>query len=714
MINILWLMLVGCRSDLKMNNEAIESENPVDMDGDGFTSDIDCDDEDPDINPDASEICDDVDNDCDELLDDEDDDVEDATLWYADDDADGHGDADISLKSCSQPAGYVESSDDCDDRNDTINPDGEEVCDDVDNNCDGNIDEDTATDALTWFADADEDTYGNPNNTILACDQPNGFVADSTDCDDSSDQINTDMDEVCDEVDNNCDGFIDEDTATDALTWYADADEDTYGDPNNTTLACEQPNGFVADSTDCDDINNMVNTSIVEVCNSIDDNCDGFIDEDTATDALTWFADTDADTFGDPNSTIVACDQPSGFVADNTDCDDTSGAVNTSMDEVCNSVDDNCDGFVDEDAAINAPTWYVDTDSDSYGTIVSTLVQCNPPVGYAAQVGDCNDQNDQVNPGANEVCNLIDDNCDGVTDENTAIDASVWYLDDDADGYGDTTNTITQCSQPAAHILLDGDCDDGNASVNPGASQGCDGVDYNCDGQIDNDIDLDGFSDVSCGGDDCNDSDPNSYPNAGDCYFADCNEILTAGYSTGDGIYTIDLDGPYNGNPAFDVQCDMTTDSGGWTIIDYSLHADWSNQFNGWTSWNSTTAGPNQYASPYSWETWFTLDNGNTEYRVSEDCQIAASATGSQVYKMTGDHYGCVWYNTNCPMVGDQCFECTNPYGTVNLGSCSHFVSSSNHDYNPAEGPGWTCGNHWWNNAPSIGTNGSYCVAYRQ
>ena len=44
-------------------------------------------------------------------------------------------------------------------------------------------------------------------------------------------RINTDMDEVCDEVDNNCDGFIDEDTATDALTWFADADEDTFGDP---------------------------------------------------------------------------------------------------------------------------------------------------------------------------------------------------------------------------------------------------------------------------------------------------------------------------------------------------------------------------------------------------------------------------------------------------------------------------------------------------
>ena len=128
--------------------------------------------------------------------------------------------------------------------------------------------------------------------------------------------------------------------------------------------------------------------------------------------------------------------------------------------------------------------------------------------GYAAQVGDCNDQNDLVNPGANEVCNLIDDNCDGIADENTAIDASVWYLDDDADGYGDTTSTITQCSHN--HILLDGDCDDANASVNP--SEGCDGVDYNCDGQIDNDIDLDGFSDVSCGGDDCNDSDL-----AGDC-----------------------------------------------------------------------------------------------------------------------------------------------------------------------------------------------------
>ena len=136
MINILWLLLVGCRSDLKMNNETVESENSVDIDGDGFTSDLDCDDEDPDINPDASEICDDIDNDCDDLIDEEDEDIQDATIWYADDDADRFGNSEVALTDCSQPEGYVESSDDCDDRNDTINPNGEEICDEVDNNCD--------------------------------------------------------------------------------------------------------------------------------------------------------------------------------------------------------------------------------------------------------------------------------------------------------------------------------------------------------------------------------------------------------------------------------------------------------------------------------------------------------------------------------------------------------------------------------------------------
>ena len=90
-----------------------------------------------------------------------------------------------------------------------------------------------------------------------------GFVADNTDCDDTSDQINIDWMKFATKWTTTA---IDEDTATDAPTWFADADEDTFGDPNNTTLACEQPNGFVADNTDCDDINNMVNTSIVEVC----------------------------------------------------------------------------------------------------------------------------------------------------------------------------------------------------------------------------------------------------------------------------------------------------------------------------------------------------------------------------------------------------------------------------------------------------------------
>jgi hypothetical protein len=81
---------------------------------------------------------------------------------------------------------------------------------------------------------------------------------------------------------------------------------------------------------DCDDTDSAVNPDADELCATagIDDNCDGTADEDTAIDALTWFADTDGDGFGDPEAPQSACAQPSGFVTDDTDCDDTDPQVN--------------------------------------------------------------------------------------------------------------------------------------------------------------------------------------------------------------------------------------------------------------------------------------------------------------------------------------------------------------------------------------------------
>ncbi len=105
--------------------------------------------------------------------------------------------------------------------------------------------------------------------------------------------------------------------------------------------------GYAAD-VDCDDANADVNPDAAETCNGIDDDCDGVTDEDDAADALTWFEDADADGYGDPASTTTACEEPSGFTDDDSDCDDADADVNPGAAETCNGIDDDCDGDVDE------------------------------------------------------------------------------------------------------------------------------------------------------------------------------------------------------------------------------------------------------------------------------------------------------------------------------------------------------------------------------
>ncbi len=178
----------------------------------------------------------------------------------------------------------------------------------------------------------------------------------------------------------------------------------------------------------------------------------------------TYYTDADADTYGDPSSPVISCSgAPMGTVADNTDCNDGSAAVNPAAVEVCNGIDDDCDGTTDEGCSLL--TFYADTDGDSYGNPASFITQTNPvpPFGYVSDNTDCNDGSAAVNPAATEVCNLIDDDCDGTTDEG---------FDVDNDGY-------TSCN---------GDCDDNNNAVNPLASEICNGIDDNCNGLTDDNV----------------------------------------------------------------------------------------------------------------------------------------------------------------------------------------------------------------------------------
>ncbi|MCK6525288.1 hypothetical protein L6R49_28115, partial [Myxococcota bacterium] len=122
---------------------------------------------------------------------------------------------------------------------------------------------------------------------------------------------------------NNCDGAVDEDSAADAATWYSDADKDGYGDKSTTTQSCASPSGYVTDATDCDDTDASTYPGAPETCDGDDDDCDTSVDED-AVDADIWYADADGDGFGDADTTLEACDLPSGYTDDDSDCDDTN------------------------------------------------------------------------------------------------------------------------------------------------------------------------------------------------------------------------------------------------------------------------------------------------------------------------------------------------------------------------------------------------------
>ena len=175
---------------------------------------------------------------------------------------------------------------------------------------------------------------------------------------------------------------------------------------------------------DCDDVHADVNPDAAEVCDGLDNDCDGTVD-DGATDATTYYADGDGDSFGDAASATAECSQPSGYVTDATDCDDAQVASFPGNPELCDGRDNDCDGTVDDDAG-DVVTYWADGDSDGYGDGDAPLDACDLPVGYAETAGDCDDTDAAIHPDAAETdcTDPVDYNCD----------ASTGYADADGDG----------------------------------------------------------------------------------------------------------------------------------------------------------------------------------------------------------------------------------------------------------------------------------------
>ncbi len=267
-----------------------------DLDGDGFgnlaapllnacpttpgyvANSLDCDDMNQAVNPTATEVCDGIDNNCNGLTDDADPGVTGQPTWYQDSDLDGFGNSAVFVVACTAPSGYVANALDCNDGCSSCYPGAPEVCDGLDNNCNGQTDEGVLT---TWYQDGDADGYGNPAVFVTACTQPSGYVANSLDCNDGDFAINPGATEVCDGFDNDCDGLTDDadPSVIGQSTWYADTDNDGFGNPSASVLACVQPVGYVADNTDCNDTCAACHPGAVEICDGLDNDCNGQTDE---------------------------------------------------------------------------------------------------------------------------------------------------------------------------------------------------------------------------------------------------------------------------------------------------------------------------------------------------------------------------------------------------------------------------------------------------
>ncbi len=188
--------------------------------------------------------------------------------------------------------------------------------------------------------------------------------------------------------------------------------------------------------------------------------------------------DRDGDGYGSNEADCDNC----------TDCDDSDVAVHPQADEIYDGVDNDCDGDVDI-AAIDDNAYFVDEDGDGFGSI--EVRACEQPDGTAIASGDCDDADDRARPNGNEVCDGVDNDCDGDVDDADPglTGVPTWFADGDGDGYGDVGAVVEACTQPSGYADNDGDCDDGDPAVKPGASEDCNGIDDDCDGDVDSDDD---------------------------------------------------------------------------------------------------------------------------------------------------------------------------------------------------------------------------------
>ena len=411
----------------------------------------------------------------------------------------------------------------------------EEVCDGLDNNCDG---------------EKDGGLMGNP------CEQTNEFgTCTATELCAGEEgwtcpALEPSLD-LCDGEDNDCDGEIDEDEAELGTDCDSAEDEDLC---ENGTLTCVE-----GDLTCLDD------APVTEDCNGFDDDCDGLVDEDFPDDdgdGMANCVDDDSDNDGiaddDDNCPVIpnddqtnsdedefgdACDDDddNDGTEDGADCAPKDASVFPGQPETCNGKDDDCDDQTDPAGSEGCKFWYIDADGDSFG--FDGLNQCvcgaGGTVPFTASLGgDCNDSDPDANPMAEEFCDGVDNDCDDDIDDYGATGCALRYNDKDEDGFGVSYEKKCVCGGKDTYTASEaGDCNDADDSIYPGADEFCNGIDDDCNFKTDEegtlgcdifylDEDSDGYGLTDyfkclCAAegayktltkDDCDDTDPTIHP----------------------------------------------------------------------------------------------------------------------------------------------------------------------------------------------------------
>ena len=202
----------------------------------------------------------------------------------------------------------------------------------------------------------------------------------------------------------------------------------------------------------------------------------------------TYYLDADGAGYGDEFAgTTTGCTVSDGYAEVDGDCDDADSSVHPGADEYCNGADDDCDGDIDEIGVVDGSTYFADTDGDGFGDPDSSTTSCEEEDGFVEDATDCDDADAATYPGADELCDDADNDCNDLVDDGAS---DTWYLDEDGDGYGVSTDTIETCDEPDGYSLADGDCDDDDMLTNPGETEACDGEDNNCDGVADEDSEV--------------------------------------------------------------------------------------------------------------------------------------------------------------------------------------------------------------------------------